>query len=137
MKIISAMGVALIISAVTACSWGELQTVPKHSGGFDEIGKVLDREPVVIKGDESLASRIVVGTVSAGIIGGVATAITEPGFTKSTAWLYHIKNPNGEYISLVSRSIIEEGDCTSIKKYTVSELPILRREEPNVCGYTK
>ena len=141
MKNERALRIALAIPILTACSWGELRTVDKPSTNFYAIGYVVDRAPVTIKGDESAAARITLGTLSAemiggvaGVVTGVAISVTEPGFTKPTAWLYHVKEPDGEHITLVSRSIVEAGDCASIKKYTDNELPILRHEDPSKCG---
>ena len=122
------------ILAITGCSWGALRTTDKPAGDFDQFGIVLDRLGVVIEGDESLVARVVVGTVVAGVFGGLATAITEPGFTKPKAWLYHIKTTDGQYVSLISRSVIEPNACASIKKYAVEELAIMKREDPLLCA---
>jgi len=114
---------------------GELREIEKPISDVSEIGVVLERSPVTIDGDESLASRITVGAVAGGIVGGVATAITEPGFSTSKAWRYYIKLSDGQYATLISRSVVQSGRCASIKKYAVNELPILQGAKQEECSH--
>ena len=101
----------LILLLLTSCSMGGLKRTDGTNIQDHGTGIILDAEAIKIDGDESLSERVAVGALTGGIVGGVATSITEPGFTEQTVWRYVMKLSDGSYKTQVSRSIVNVGDC--------------------------
>ncbi len=77
---------------------------------------------------------MLVGLLSAGPIGAIATANTEEGFSHPKAFEY-ILNVNANKNKLVtSRSIVDIGECVEVISPDESSIEILRVVSPENCG---
>ena len=118
---------------VAGCSTGSLKRVDGDTVERLGIGLVMDSGSTQVDSDESLGERVALGTVSAGIIGGVATAITEPGFTKQTLQRYVIRMNDGTYKTQLTRSIVDIGSCVELTLREGHVYPIARKITPDRC----
>lgn len=124
----------LLATVISGCSVGELRRVDGNHIEKLGVGIVLDAASTEIDSDESLADRTAVGVAAGGVVGGVATAITEPGFTSQIVHRYIIRMDGDSYITKVSRSVVEVGDCVEISLKEGQDFPILRTLATKSCA---
>lgn len=129
------LSITLIIAAamVAGCSLGELKEteIPKKEDTL--IGVILDKQAVTLEPNESKAARVGVGLLGAGIIGGISSAVTEDDFSEPKAWQYVIKSLDDQNTVLISRSIMNLGDCVEVVSYEVEALPIMKAGPTEAC----
>jgi hypothetical protein len=97
----------LVLAAVSGFSMGELSRVDGQNISRLGVGVVLDVAAIEIGSDESLSAKAGVGAATGAVVGGVATAITEPGFSNQIVHRYIIRMDCDSYVTKVSRSIVE------------------------------
>ena len=97
------------------------------------IGKVENRNEITLEPNESKSGRVLVGLVSAGPIGAIATANTEDGFSDPKAFEYTLSLNENVSKMIVSRSIAEVGSCVEVISPDASEIEILRVVVLNLC----
>lgn len=124
---------ALFITAISGCSMGELRRVDGQQIDHLGIGIVRDVAAIEIDSEESLGGRVAVGAASGGLIGGVATAITEPGFSEQVVHRYVVRLNDGTYLTQTSRSIIDVGTCVEITIREGQDYPILHKKKADSC----
>lgn len=102
---------------------------------FDRLffAKVESREAVTLEPNESMSGRVLVGLVSAGPVGAVATANTEEGFSEPKAYEYRLQISADERRVIVSRSIADEGECVEVISSGKSDLELLRVVAESSC----
>lgn len=104
----------IVTIGLVSCSSIDVQrTAPL---GFDTvfIGRVEGSEKVTLEPNESKAGRVLVGLVSAGPIGAIATANTEQGFSNPMAYKYTLSLSSSEHKTVVSRSVVDTGSCVEV-----------------------
>ena len=74
------------------------------------------------------------GGPAGGVVGGVATAITEPGFSNQIVHRYVIRMDGDSYVTKVSRSVAEVGDCVEMSMREGQDFLILRKLEAKSCS---
>ena len=52
--------------------------------------EVVGKESISLASNESMTGRVLIGLISAGLVGAIATANTEPGLSSSVAWRYDL-----------------------------------------------
>ena len=97
------------------------------------FAKVDSREATILEPNESKSGRVLVGLISAGLIGAVATANTEEGFSEPKAYEYRLLVQGDEYKYLISRSIVSEGKCVEVISSGESNPAILRTVTESNC----
>ena len=124
----------LLVTVISGCSMGELRRVDGHHIEKLGVGIVLDAATIEIDSDESLAGRATVGLAAGGVVGGVATAITEPGFSNQIVHRYVVRMDGDSYVTKVSRSVVGVGDCVEISLRDGQDFPVLRTLEAKSCA---
>ncbi|MEH6544112.1 MAG: hypothetical protein V7721_09230 [Porticoccaceae bacterium] len=114
-----------IIALVSCSSINVERTSPLR---FDKlfIATVEERIRITLEPNESKSGRVLVGLISAGPIGALATANTEEGFSDPTAFKYTLSVDTNETKLIVSRSIAEIGNCVEVISPDESKLELLR-----------
>lgn len=103
------------------------------------FAKVEGRNDVILEANESKSGRIMVGLLSAGPIGAIATANTEEGFSDPKAFEYTLGLNTNETKVVISRSIADIGSCVEVISPDSSDLELLRIVKAEICqsGYNK
>ena len=114
--------VALLL--IAAC--GELERKPGSAFNSLFYAKVVDKKPVVLEANESKSGRVLVGLLSAGVVGAIATATTEDGFSEPKAFSYTLLEGDQKPRTIVSYSVVSTGDCVEAISPDDSAIDILR-----------
>lgn len=103
------------------------------------FAKVEGRKNIILEANESASGRIMVGLLSAGPIGAIATANTEEDFSRPKAFEYTLGVNTNETKVVISRSIADIGSCVEVISPDNSDLELLRIVKAESCqgGYNK
>lgn len=115
----------IIITGLASCSSVDVKRTSPLSFDTLFIGKVEERRNVTLEPNESKAGRVLVGLISAGPIGAIATANTEEGFSDPMAYEYTLSLISDENRTVVSRSIVEADSCVEVVSPDDSDLELL------------
>tara|TARA_B100000767_G_C19632939_1_gene479115 strand:- start:52 stop:495 length:444 start_codon:yes stop_codon:yes gene_type:complete len=115
----------IIITGLASCSSIDVKRTAPLSFETRFIGKVEERRNITLEPNESKAGRVLVGLISAGPIGALATANTEEGFSDPTAYEYKLSLISDENETVVSRSIVETGNCVEVISPDESDIELL------------
>ena len=88
---------------------------------------------MILKANESKSGRALVGLLSAGVIGAIAAANTEEGFSEPKAYEYKFAIGSNDLRVIFSRSIVEIGSCVEVISPDESEIEILKVVGANYC----
>jgi len=97
------------------------------------IAKVESKKSITLDPNESKSGRVLVGLVSTGPIGAIATAITEDDFSNPKAFEYTFSKNDNEVKVVLSRSITAIGSCVEVISPDDSKIEILRVVTPEQC----
>lgn len=105
---------------------------------FDSLffAKVDGRKSIMLEPNESKTGRILVGLVSAGPVGAIATANTEEGFSQPKAFEYDLYTNSNERKIITSRSIVDVGSCVEVISPDESDIELLRVVSVENCEYS-
>ena len=97
------------------------------------IAMVEGKKSITLDPNESKSGRVLVGLVSTGPIGAIATAITEDDFSNPKAFEYTFSKNDNEVKVVLSRSITAIGSCVEVISPDDSKIEILRVVTPEQC----
>lgn len=129
---------SLILSAIVffiaSCSGVDVKQKSQVSFDTLYVSKVVSRKEITLKPNESKSGRILVGLISAGPVGAIATANTEKGFSEPKAFEYTLSLQSGKVNLVISRSIAEIGNCVEVISPDDSEIELLRVISSEQCS---
>lgn len=115
----------IAIIGLASCSSIEVQRTAPLSFDTLYIGTVEGGQKVTLEPNESKTGRVLVGLVSAGPIGAIATANTEEGFSNPIAYKYTLSLASEEDKTVVSRSLVDTGSCVEVVSPDESNIELL------------
>lgn len=115
----------LVVLSLTACSSMDVKQESAIKLNTLFSAKIIQRKAVAIQATEKKSERVIIGLVTGGVVGAIATANTEKDFSKPKAFEYLLQLSNGEERTVTSRSINEVGQCVSVLKSGETPMNIL------------
>lgn len=126
--------ILLLMCSLISCSSTsvELEQAPKLQPLF--YARVIDKSFIVLEANESLSERVLVGLVTGGVVGAVATASTEENFGKPLAFRYELIIDGKDKIEIVdSFSDVEQTACVKVLKSSESKALLLLLAKKSFC----
>lgn len=133
--------IILFLSIFGLISCSSIDIKQKSQVQFDTLyfAYVKERKKITLEANESKAGRVMVGLISAGPVGAIATANTEEGFSEPTAFKYTLTQIANKENTVISRSFVEPGDCVEVVSTDSTEIELLIAVPEAKCagGYNK
>jgi len=123
----------LMLSLISCSSTSvELEQAAKLQPLF--YARVIDKSSIVLAANESLSERVLVGLVTGGVVGAVATASTEENFGKPLAFRYELNINGKSKVEVVdSFSDVEQSACVKVLKSSESKALLLLLTKKSFC----
>jgi len=126
--------IVIAVLCISACSSNPVKQNKQFVLTPLFYAKVLTKTPVELTANESKTNRILVGLVTAGIVGAIATANTESGFSTPKAFAYDLIADGQALIShFNSFSDIAKGTCVKVIKMSNAKLVLLSPVAKSLC----
>jgi|TARA_B100000959_G_C14766209_1_gene535528 hypothetical protein len=124
----------VIILGITSCS--SISVKRKSTLAFETlfIAEVIGKRQIILEANESLSGRALVGLLSGGVIGAVAAANVEDGFSNPKAFSYTLAINEQETHEIVSYSVVDIGACVEVISPDDSSIEILRVVPSKNCS---
>lgn len=129
--------ITLLSGIIILASCSSIDVARKSPLSFDTlfIAKVKDKKSITLAPNESKSGRMLVGLLSAGVVGAIATANTEDGFSEPKAFEYILTLPEtNDTRTVVSLSITDIGSCVEVISPDNSRIELLRVIPENKCS---
>lgn len=120
--------ILLSLFNILLVSCSSMHVERKTQLGFDSLffAIVDNRTSITLEPNESKVGRVLVGLVSGGPIGAIATANTEEDFSHPKAYEYVLHTNLNESKTIISRSIVDIGSCVEVISPDESVIEVLR-----------
>jgi len=125
----------MVVSGLWSCSSIELRR--KESVVIEPLfyATIVNKVPIELEENESMAGRVLIGLATSGLVGAVATAYTEPGFSRPKAFDYEMLvdgTTNKE--KFISFSDVANGSCVRVFYTSGTKMKLLRVTKPIECA---
>lgn len=122
-----------LLSLLASCSSINVERTSPLRFDLLFLATVEERKDITLKANESQSGRVLVGLMSAGPIGAIATANTEDGFSHPKAFEYTLLVNTEETKVVISRSIAKIGNCVEVISPDESKIELLRVVSSESC----